>query len=370
MPKQSCELGFGSMRLPKADGKIDRRQTAEMIDRFLAHGCRCFDTAYVYEGGDSERALRECLVQRYPRERFLLADKFPIWQAQSAEDLDRCLRESLSRCGVDYFDRYLLHNVGGPRIARYEELGAWPWLLGLKERGLARQVGFSFHDGADKLEETLQKHPEVDFVQLQLNYADWEDPRIQSRRCYEIARRFEKPIIVMEPAKGGSLAVLPPAARALLQEARPELPIGAWPLRWCASLPGVCCVLSGVSDLTQVEENCRALQDFSALSEEEYALIGRVMEIVRAMPVIACTNCRYCMEDCPAKINIPDCIETLNQYRVYGSKTPTRFHYQWMTGNGWGRAGDCLRCGRGEELCTQHLPVMEAIAELSALFDE
>ena len=362
------KLGFGLMRLPQQDGQIDLPQVCDMVDLFLAHGYTYFDTAWGYNDGDSEIAIGKALVQRYPRDSFQLATKLPAFFAADAASARRMIDTSLQRTGAGYIDYYLLHNLDEFRTSLYEEYGLWDYIKELQQRGLVRHWGFSFHAQAEHLEKLLTEHPDVEFVQLQINYADWENVRIQSRRCYEVARRHGKPIVIMEPVKGGLLAAPPEPVRQLLQQADPSLSPAAWAMRFAASLDGVLTVLSGASNLEQLQENIATMDDFRPLDEAEWQLLAQARQMIAELPLVPCTSCRYCVSDCPENIMIPQLLEILNVYRIYGNLRQSRGSYEWaMTTSG--KAGDCLACGQCESVCPQHLDVSEYMRELAELFE-
>ncbi len=368
------KLGFGAMRLPlkdKDDPKnIDHAQLCRMVDLYMERGFRYFDTAYPYHGECSEDALRRCLVERYPRDRFLLADKMPTIRVREKEDYERFFPEQLRRCGVDYFDVYLLHNLGRDRYIVNERCDGFAFLRGLKEKGLARKIGFSFHDSADMLDRILTEHPEVDLVQLQINYLDWDGAVAQSGRCYETAAAHGKQVIVMEPVKGGTLANLPPAAAKLFSDyygTGKDAPSPAsLAVRYAASLDRVKVVLSGMSNLAQVEDNTSYMDPFTPLSDGERALAERIAGEIRKAVRVECTSCRYCTEVCPKDIPIPDYFGLLNLNAMVGYKS--NMYYQRFSMNK-GRASDCLKCGLCEKNCPQHLPIRERLEEFAALYE-
>ncbi len=363
MPK----LGFGMMRLPKKDGVIDLEQTKEMVDRFLAAGFRYFDTAYGYEG--SEEAIGKALVARYPRERFWLATKLPAWAgAKTAEEAKAMFTTSLARTGAGYFDSYLLHNLGDDRIAAFDRFGIWDYVLELREKGLVRHVGFSFHDKAEVLDELLDKHPEMEFVQLQINYADWESPSVQSRACYEVAQRHGKPVVIMEPVKGGLLANPPASVASLLRQADPEATPASWALRFAAGLENVVAVLSGMSSVEQMEDNLRTMSPLRPLSADEQEVIGAARAALAALPSVPCTGCQYCVKGCPQKINIPGIFTALNHKLIYDNLEFARNFYQFSTSRG-GAAGDCIACGQCESVCPQHINIIERLRSAAEMFE-
>jgi len=309
------KLGFGFLRLPRLEendpASLDFSVINPMIDRFLAAGRTYFDTAYTYLDGASETGLKPALVERYPRSAFWITSKLPSWKVETEEDCQRYFQEQLERCGVDYFDGYLLHWLNAKNYAIAERFHEFQFIQHLKEQGLVKKTGFSYHDGPELLEEILQKHPEVDYVQLQINYLDWESPAIQARACYEVAVRHGKPVIVMEPVKGGSLAAIPQEAEALLRQAHPDWTPADWAVRFAQSLPGVEVVLSGMNSLQQMEDNLRQVEP---LTEKELTLLAQAADIIRKNTAIACTACNYCAPNCPQKIAIPKYFSVYNEY--------------------------------------------------------
>ncbi len=366
------KLGFGCMRLPLTDPedpkRIDLAQFCEMADLFMARGFRYFDTAYPYHGECSEAAVRQALVERYPRESYLLADKMPILRVQAAEDYGRFFAEQLRRCGVTYFDVYLLHNLGRDRYPNAQRFDAFGFLRQLKERGLARKIGFSFHDDADTLDRILTDHPEVDVVQLQINYLDWRGAVAQSGRCYETAVRHGKEVIVMEPVKGGQLARLPEAAMRLFTEHYgDDAPSPAsLAIRYAASLEHVMVVLSGMNSLAQVADNTGFMGDFIPLSEGEHALAERIEQELKRAIRVPCTNCRYCMEVCPKQIAVPDYFGLLNLHAVTGKKS-VMYYLRYAMNHG--KASECLKCGLCEKNCPQHIAIRPLLEEFAALYE-
>lgn len=365
------KLGFGLMRLPEVEleGKktIDIAQVCDMVDAFLDEGFTYFDTAFGYHGGMSEVAAGEALVARHPRESFQLATKLPAWMAKDADDARSMFATSLERTGAGYFDYYLLHNLGENRTALFDDMGLWDFARDLREQGLIRNLGFSIHDNAEALEAVLTAHPDVDFVQLQINYADWENPKIESRKCYEVARAHGLPVIVMEPVKGGSLMKLPDAAREVFAEVDPHSSLAGWALRFAASLPGVLTVLSGMSDLAQVRENTRIMRDFAPLSPDESAAVERVRAILDATDTVACTDCRYCVKGCPEGVRIPVIMESLNIVARFGDMGRAKENYLWNASSG--PASACIGCGACEDVCPQHIEIISELKRASALFD-
>ena len=366
MPK----LGFGLMRLPEKDGKIDHEQVCRMVDAYMEAGMNYFDTAYVYHGGNSEKAIKEALVKRYPRDRFMLATKLPAWCMKDKADRDRIFNEQLERCGVDYFDFYLLHSIeDGGNGETYERLDCYNWGLQKKAEGKIRHFGFSFHGSPAYLIQILDKHPEIEFVQIQLNYADWTNPVVRSGELYDILHRRNIPMIIMEPVKGGTLASLKPELEEMYKACRPDRSIASWALRFVGSLPGVMTILSGMSNEEQMKDNIGTFARFEPLSEAERELVDKVRVIMLNVPQIGCTSCRYCTPGCPMNISIPDVFRAVNTMNLYGDVFRPKAFYGGVIGQGHGRASECIGCGQCESVCPQHLPIIDLLKDASAKLD-
>ena len=365
MPK----LGFGLMRLPEKDGQIDHEEVRRMIDLYMQAGLNYFDTAYVYHSGLSEVAAREDLVRRYPREDFMLATKLPAWEMKTEADRDRIFQEQLERAGVDYYDFYLLHSVEDGNIDIYEKFDCFRWGLQKKAEGKIRYFGFSFHGSPKLLTEVLDRHPETEFVQIQLNYADWENPVVRSGELYEILHARNIPMIIMEPVKGGTLASLKPELEEKYRAIRPEASMASWAFRFVASLPGVMTILSGMTHEDQMRDNIATFTNFEPLSAEEKKVVEEVTRIMLDIPLIGCTSCRYCCDGCPQNISIPDVFRALNTMTLYDDDFRPRSFYRGLLDTGHGRASDCVACGQCEDVCPQHLPVSELMKQAAEKLD-
>ncbi|MBQ4369595.1 MAG: aldo/keto reductase [Oscillospiraceae bacterium] len=362
-------LGFGLMRLPAKNGHIDKEEVSRMADLFIENGFNYFDTAYVYNDGESENAFRECVAKRHDRSSFLIADKIPLWKVERPEDLPRITDELLERCGVEYLDYLLLHSLHDEHLALTYKLGAWDYLRSVKEQGLARNVGFSFHDTPPVLEKILSENPWVDFVQLQINYADWDSPNVNSRECYETAIRHGKKIVIMEPIKGGSLVTMPDNISAPLKQADPSASLASWALRYAASLPGVLTVLSGMSEYSQMEENISVFKNMKPLSEEEKGVLAKVAQAIRDVPTVPCTRCKYCMSECPQHIEIPNLLGVYNEYRIFANMAGALRRYRLSSRDG-APASACIACRSCENICPQHIEISRCMAEMAEIFED
>ena len=368
--KNVAKLGFGLMRLPSNDGVVDINQTIEMTDLFLDSGFTYFDTAHVYGDGKSEEALKTALVDRHPREKYLLATKVAPWEGpMSADEAKAIFFTQLERIGVQYLDYYLLHNLGQTRTKYFYDYGMFDYLLELKQKGLIRHIGFSMHDRANTLDDILTKHPEMEFVQLQLNYADWECGSTESRKCYETARKHNKPIVVMEPVKGGMLAdMLVPDVKTVFDEARTGASYASWAIRFAASLDGIITVLSGMSTIEQMRDNVSYMKDFKKLSAAEYAVIEKARAVFASIPSIPCTGCEYCASCCPKKILISKILELMNRELVFGNAKGAKGAYSWWT-QFTGKGSDCIKCGKCEESCPQRINIMDRLEEAATKYE-
>jgi len=365
------KLGFGLMRMPTLPGgkDVDIEQVKKMVDIYMENGYYYFDTAFMYHGGASETAFREAVARRYPREKFHITDKMPLWDIKGPEDYERSFAQQLEKCGVEYFDLYFLHGIGTDRLKLLDETGGWDFLKKVKERGQVKHIGFSFHSPADTLEKILDAHPEVEVVQLQVNYYDWESESVQARKCWESARRHGIGVIIMEPIRGGSLASMAPDIEKLFLNKNPDVSVASWALRWCASLEGIVTVLSGMSNIAQMEDNIKTMKSFKPLTDDERAVIDDVIKALKAQPTIDCTACKYCVNDCPQHINTPGIFSSFNEYKIFKNLNNTRFGYSMATSKG-GKAKDCIECGSCENHCPQNLPIIELLKEAAELYDK
>jgi len=362
------KLGFGMMRLPENDSGVDVKRVCGMVDKYLERGYRWFDTAYLYHKGQSEGVVGASVVRRHPRESFQVATKMPVSTVKETADVQRIFDEQLTRTGLEYFDRYLLHAVDHAKLETIERTGMWDFLYGLKEKGLAKKIGFSFHDTAEVLEKILSAHPDLDFVQLQINYADWNNPGVQSAKNYAVAEKYGLNVIVMEPVKGGMLAGnLNPAVMEVLNAVTPGLDPAVWALRFAASLKNVVTVLSGMSTEAQLEQNMDLFDAFEQLNPAEQDALRQAAELLAQTKTIPCTRCGYCTENCPQQLPIPNLIAVLNDTLKFGMSDGTRHAFDWYARKG--KPSNCVRCHRCEARCPQHLPIIESLAKLAEKYE-
>ena len=366
-PEINGNFAFGCMRLPMQGGKVDHEQFCRMADAFIEKGFNYFDTAHGYISGQSETAIRECVAKRYDRSEFLLTNKLTDDYFKSESDIRPFFEKQLEACGVEYFDFYLMHAQDNNNYKKFRRCNAYETAFKLKEEGKIRHVGISFHDKADVLERILTDYPAIEVVQIQLNYVDYEDEGVDSRNVYEVCERFNKPVLVMEPVKGGSLVNLPDEAKAVF-DALNGGSYASYALRFAAGFPNICAVLSGMSDMAQMEDNLSFMSDFEPLNAEEQAAVKKVCAIFKKQNLIPCTACRYCVDGCPKKILIPDLFSCLNAKKAFNNWNQDYYYENVLTSRN-GKASDCIKCGRCEKSCPQHLPIRDLLTKVAAEFE-
>lgn len=369
-PEIHGNFGFGCMRLPMKDGEVDLDAFCKMTDAFLDAGFNYFDTAHGYIGGKSETAIRECVAKRYDRSRFLLTDKLTDPYFKKQEDIRPFFESQLKACGVEYFDFYLMHAQDRNNYRKFTRCKAYETAYALKEEGLIRHFGISFHDKAEVLDMILTEHPEIEIVQIQFNYVDYDDASVESRKVYEVCEKHNKPVIVMEPVKGGCLVNLPAEADAVLRGLNGGSN-ASYAIRFAASFPNMAMVLSGMSNLEQMTDNLSAMKDFTPLNETERDAVRRVCEIFRGLGLVPCTSCRYCVEEneCPKGIRIPDMFSALNAHEAFHNWNTAFYYGNVLVGDGHGKASDCIKCGKCEKVCPQHLPIRQLLEQVAKTFE-
>lgn len=368
------KLGFGLMRLPLTDandkGSIDIEALKEMVDTFIEQGFTYFDTAWMYCAFKSENAVKEALTDRYPRDRYTLTTKLHASYLEAKEDRDRIFEEQRQKTGVDYFDYYLIHAIDQELYSIYNKMDCFNWLIEKKKQGLVKHIGFSYHDSAEFLDQVLTEHPEMEFVQLQMNYLDWESAEVQSRKCYEVAVKHGKPVIVMEPVKGGTLADVPAEVRESFAAYHPDLSVPSWAIRFVASLDNVAMVLSGMSNMEQLMDNISYMKEFVPMNAEETELVHKAAEMIKDSIAIPCTGCSYCTEGCPMQIAIPDLFRVYNKSKR-GEITDVEANeeYRQLTESG-GKARECLACGQCQVACPQHLEIINYLKDVAKCMEK
>lgn len=366
-PEIQKTFGFGCMRLPMIGEQVDDAQFCQMIDRFLECGFNYFDTAHPYIQGESEKAIKRCLTSRYPRDRYLLTNKLTGPFFEKEEDIRPLFERQLELCGVDYFDFYLMHAQSSRNYDKFTRTHAYEVAAQLKAEGKVRHVGLSFHDTAEYLDMILTQHPEIEVVQLQFNYVDYEDDNVQSRKCYEVCVKHGKPVIVMEPVKGGSLVNLPDAAQSVLRSLNGGSN-ASYAIRFAAGFDQIMMVLSGMSNMEQMEDNVSFMEHFQPLNEVELHAVHQVSDIIHSKGLIPCTACRYCTDGCPMHISIPDLFTCYNGVTV-NNDTAQEAVYAQLTAQ-QGKASSCIRCGKCEKICPQKLPIRELLTDVAKVFEE
>ena len=363
------KLGFGCMRLPMKGSEVDYEEFNKMIDYAMEHGFNYFDTAHGYLDGQSEIAIGKCLAPRYKREDYILTNKLTDNYFNKKEDIKPLFKKQLEACGVEYFDYYLMHAQGAKNYPKFKECEAYEVAQELKSEGLVKHVGLSFHDTADVLDMILTEHPEVEIVQIQFNYVDYQDAGVQSKLCYEVCRKHNKPLLIMEPVKGGGLVKLPDDAKKVLDKVNPNnLSYASFAIRFAASFEGVYKVLSGMSNLEQMKDNVSYMEDFKPFSDEEYKAVEEVATILKNLGGIPCTACRYCVAGCPMKISIPDLFSCYNA-KVQFNDWNSSMYYSIHTREN-GRASDCIKCGQCARVCPQHLEIPNLLEDVAKTFEK
>ncbi len=369
------KLGFGFMRLPLKDPNdqtsIDYDLLNTMVDKFMERGFTYFDTAWMYMGYESEMAIRKAVVERKPRDSYTVASKMPIGMVKSAENMAEIFNKQLEKTGLEYFDYYLVHNINANTLPNVEKYDPFKFIAEKKKEGKIKHIGFSFHDNAELLEKILKEHPEVEFVQLQINYIDWDHPTIQSRKCYEVAQKYNLPVVVMEPVKGGSLAEVPESVEKIFKKAEPDMSVASWAIRYAASLSGVKTVLSGMTTMEQLEDNTSYMQNFKPLNDSENKTIEEAIKKLHSAIAIPCTACRYCVEHCPMKIDIPSMFALYNAEKQEASSKPftvQRVYYNNLIAHS-GKASQCVHCKNCEKHCPQHIVINEWMTKIAQTFE-
>ena len=369
-------FGFGCMRLPMVDGEVDMEQFEQMVDLFLEEGFNYFDTAHGYLDGKSELALREGLTSRYPRDRYLLVNKLTSMYFHKEEEIRPFFENQLKWCGVDYFDVYLMHAQNAAEFEKYKKCHAYETALQLKEEGRIRHFGISFHDKAVVLDQILTEYPQVEIVQIQFNYLDYEDPSVEARKVYEVCRKHNKPVLVMEPVKGGSLVKLPEDAQKIFDDLNEEegtqMSNASYAIRYAAGFDGMKVVLSGMSDLQQMKDNLSYMKEFQPLNAKEKEAVAKVVEVFHGLDMIPCTACHYCVDEnhCPKHIRIPDVFACLNSKKAFNDWNMDIYYSSVLSANGSGKASECIGCGGCERVCPQHLEIRKLLGDVAATFEK
>ena len=364
-------FGFGCMRLPMKNDRVDYAEFCRMAEAFINAGFNYFDTAHGYIGGQSETAIRDCVAKRYDRSKFLLTNKLTDPYFKKQEDIRPFFEQQLAWCGVDYFDFYLMHAQDRNNYQKFKKCRAYETCYALKQEGKIHHFGISFHDKADVLDMILTEHPEIEIVQIQFNYVDYEDASVESRKVYEVCEKHEKPVIVMEPVKGGSLVMLPEEADQVLRDLHGGSN-ASYAIRFAASFPYMAMVLSGMSNMEQMQDNLSAMKDFQPLNEIEMAAVQKVCGIFKSLNLIPCTSCRYCVEEseCPKGIRIPDLFAAMNAHEAFHNWNTAFYYSSVITGDGHGKASECIKCGKCEKVCPQHLPIRDLLKDVAKTFEE
>ena len=366
--KVKKKFGFGCMRLPMKGEDVDLEQFTKMVDLYMSKGFNYFDTAMVYLEGKSETAIRECVCKRFAREDFVLVDKLSSALFNSEQEIRPLFEKQLEACGVDYFDIYLMHSQSKDIFEKYKRCRAYEQAFELKAEGRVKHVGLSFHDKAEVLDDILNQYPDIEVVQIQFNYVDYDDPAVQARKCYEVCRKHNKPVVVMEPVRGGNLVNLPDEAKKVLDDLKGGS-YASYAIRFAAGFDGILSVLSGMSNMEQMEDNLSYMKDFKPLDAAEKRAVDEVCRIFHAKHLIPCTACRYCTDGCPKHISIPDLFSLMNSKQIYQDWNADYYYGEVQTKNN-GKASDCIGCGKCEKSCPQHLPIRQLLKDVVAQFEK
>lgn len=367
------KLGFGLMRFPLNDENdqksIDEEQVIKMVDLFMSNGFNYFDTAYPYHEGLSETMFKKAVVDRYPRKDYLIADKMPTWLITGHDDFQKYFNEQIERCGIEYFDYYMMHTIGEDNYQATVDFGGFEFLKDLKKQGKAKHIGFSFHDNANILDKVLTEQKEMEFVLLQINYIDWENKSIESRKCYEVAKKHGVEVMVMEPVKGGALANVPKEVEKMFEDYDSDNSIASWAIRFAASLDNVSVVCSGMSNLEQMKDNLSFMKDFKPLNTEEKDLIAKSVDMINDSIAIPCTSCNYCLDTCPQNIPIPKYFSLFNDQKQFGYQANLSNYYLNLAKDYGSKASDCIECNNCIEHCPQHIDIVESLKDVASVYD-
>ena len=367
------KFGFGCMRLPKIDENdetsINQEIFNEMVDIYMEKGFNYFDTSYAYHSGESEKAIRKAVVERYPRESFRICDKMPTWALKSPEDNDKFVKEMLERLSIDYFDLFLIHNINVPWLEKAEKNNTFEYVKKMKENGIAKKIGISFHDKAELLKEVLDKYGEMlDVVQLELNYLDWDDPSIESRKCYELCVKHDLDVIVMEPLKGGVIVNQPESIKKEFNQFNPNKSIASLAIKFCASLENVKMVLSGMNKMDDLIDNCNTYENFTPINQEEIDFLEKMALKLKEIRIVPCSECEYCLDSCPCNIPISEYFNLYNLSKIQPEYNNYRLYFDKLCDEKVA-ADECIKCESCIEYCTQKIDIPKELENLCKHFE-